>query len=322
MHEGIDTRYYQYVLVIAEEGNFLRAANRLHLSQPTLSHHIKTLEQRIDVQLFIRTHKWTRITPAGDAFVRLAKKILNTQTLALAEVRAAHTGQTLPFRLGYCSFINLETLAVARRLYTEHFPDGNLQFIASDLSRITAQLLDGELDAALITPPMDEQGLTIHRLFRERLMFCLHASHPLATKSTISWKDLATERWVCHMRKLHPALCETLLRKLKRAGFTLSHCTEVASLEEALFSVREGFGLTFVRESTLLPTDLILRSASELELHVEMALVYQKGRQWEPISRLANALALHYAPKRPVQSVPRQRLIKTGTTGQLSLLSD
>ncbi|MHB8303768.1 MAG: LysR family transcriptional regulator [Acidobacteriaceae bacterium] len=83
-----------------------------------------------------------------------------------------------------------------------------------------------------------------------------------------------------------------------------------------------GFGLTFVRESTLLPTDLVLRSSAELELHVEMAPVYQKGRQWEPISRLTNALALHYAPKRPVQSVPRQRLRKTGSTGQLSLLSD
>jgi|SRR5581483_6012697 len=116
MYPGVELRLLRYAVAISEELHFGRAAQRLHVSQPSLSKQILQLEEYLGFKLFIRTKRSVELTPAGRTFVAEAKKALHYSERAVDLARKTEQQEHETFTIGYSAFIDLHFLSAIRRM--------------------------------------------------------------------------------------------------------------------------------------------------------------------------------------------------------------
>lgn len=182
-----------YIVALAQEQHFGRAAERCHVSQPTLSIAVKKLEEELEVTLFERCKNGVQITPLGERIVAMAAGVLH-QTAAIKDVAATDKDQLR----GALALGTLPT--IGPYLLPQFIP--LLQKTASQLSlyidegsqeSLTLKLRNGELDAILVTAPLSEPDVVTQPLFDEPFVLLLPADHRLANKTAIAATDLDPE---------------------------------------------------------------------------------------------------------------------------------
>ncbi|MFJ9870253.1 transcriptional regulator CynR [Streptomyces sp. NPDC101165] len=173
----LELRHLRYLLAVAEHGNFTRAAEELHISQPTLSQQIKQLERALDVQLLDRTGRAVRLTDAGAVYIDHAQRAL--RDLAAAE-RAIHDVQDLSrghLRLGVTpTFTAYLVGPLITELHTRH-PRIDLTMTETTQDRIEAALLADDLDLGIAFTGPHPPGITATPLFTETLSLVTATQH-------------------------------------------------------------------------------------------------------------------------------------------------
>jgi DNA-binding transcriptional LysR family regulator len=175
-------------LVVAEQENFGRAAETLHVAQPVLSRQIRALEQELKVRLFDRDTRGTRLTTAGRALLEDARTLL--PAAAAAQRRARDAAGQRTFTVGFTPGV-LITAAV-RELSRRH-PDVSVEVFRSDWVHQADIIRDGQVDVGYLRLPADVRGLVVEPLFSEPRVVMLPADHQLAGKETVNVADLAAE---------------------------------------------------------------------------------------------------------------------------------
>ncbi|WP_269857270.1 transcriptional regulator CynR [Streptomyces sp. RPT161] len=194
---ALELRHLRYLLAVAEHGNFTRAAEDLHISQPTLSQQIKQLERALDVQLLDRTGRAVRLTDAGQAYAHHARRAL--RDLAAAE-RAVHDVRDLSrghLRLAVTpTFTAYLVGPLAAELHARH-PGITLTVQEMTQDRIETSLLTDDLDLGIAFTGHHLPGITATPLFIETLSLVAGANHadtspgvPLPV-STLAGRQLA-----------------------------------------------------------------------------------------------------------------------------------
>jgi LysR family hydrogen peroxide-inducible transcriptional activator len=179
-----------YIVALAQEQHFGRAAERCHVSQPTLSIAVKKLEEELGVTLFERCKMGVQITPLGERIVAMAGGVLH-QAAAIKDVAATDKDQLRgPLALGTLSTVGpyllpqfiplLQKTAAQLSLYVEEGTEESLTF----------KLRNGELDAILVTAPFSEPDVVTQALFDEPFVLLLPADHRLTGKAVIAAGDL------------------------------------------------------------------------------------------------------------------------------------
>ncbi|MEV4623259.1 LysR substrate-binding domain-containing protein [Asanoa sp. NPDC049573] len=184
--DDLDLRKVRYFVAVAEELNFIRAADRLHIAQPVLTRQIKALEKELGVDLFVRTTRGTALTPAGAGFVDDARSMLRSAAAVQRRVRQAARGGsrlTIGFMPG---ILPTETVRALR----ERFPDLAVDVVRTSWDDQVEMVLDGRVDASFVRFPIDPHGLTVVPLYTEPRVVVLSAAHPLAARETVSILDL------------------------------------------------------------------------------------------------------------------------------------
>jgi LysR family hydrogen peroxide-inducible transcriptional activator len=173
-------RQLQYLKLLAEHGNFGRAAEAAHVTQPTLSAGIQELERTLGANVVDRARSGVILTPVGEEALRRATLILN-EAEELVEA-AKNVGQPLTgrFRLGVIPTVAPFLLPRALPILRERHPKLRL-FLREDLThRLIAALKAGQLDAALIALPYDVAGLQWAHVADDELLAAVPSDHPLA----------------------------------------------------------------------------------------------------------------------------------------------
>ncbi|MEV7189930.1 transcriptional regulator CynR [Kitasatospora sp. NPDC093102] len=191
----VELRHLRYLLAVAEHGNFTRAAEDLHISQPTLSQQIKQLEKTVGVQLLDRTGRTVRPTDAGAVYTDHARRAL--RDLAAAE-RAVHDVQDLSrghLRLGVTpTFTAYLVGPLTAELHARH-PGIGLTLVETTQDRIEAALLADDLDLGIAFAGPRQPGITATALFTETLTLVTGAHHPAAGRvGPLPVRDLADEQ--------------------------------------------------------------------------------------------------------------------------------
>ena len=184
----LDLRLVRYFTVVAEHRHFGRAAEALHVAQPSLSRQIRHLEQQLGARLLDRTPQGSRLTEAGEVFLPLARALLRSADQAAARTRAA--AQPSRITIGYT--IGLIVTPAVRQLRREH-PDADVQTLHLDWNQPREALLDHRVDAVVTRLPLRTAGLHVTILYDEPRVLLVPLDHRLAGKESVSIDDIADE---------------------------------------------------------------------------------------------------------------------------------
>jgi LysR family hydrogen peroxide-inducible transcriptional activator len=179
----------RYIVALAQEQHFGRAAERCHVSQPTLSIAVKKLEEELGV-LFERGKQKILPTPLGDKIVAMAAKVLE-QAAAIKDVAEADKDQLEgPISLGTLSTIGPYLLPQFIPLLQETSSKLSLYVEEGSAAELAGKLRNGDLDAILVTAPFAETDVAVQPLFDEPFMLLMPADHRLANKLKVSATDI------------------------------------------------------------------------------------------------------------------------------------
>ncbi len=190
----MNLRQIEFVLAIAEESSFTRAARRCHTVQSALSHQVAKLEDELGAALFERTSRRVRLTPAGEAFVRQAHVALDAARRIPDEVAAA-TGQVQgQLTIGAISALgHVDIVALIAQFHTR-YPQVEVRLMQGGSEALLERLRQGRLDVAFVGLWQGEriEGVAHLRIAQEKLVALLPPGHALAARRRLSLERLAT----------------------------------------------------------------------------------------------------------------------------------
>jgi DNA-binding transcriptional LysR family regulator len=215
----VELRHLRYFIAVAEELNFSRAAERLHMAQPPLSAAIRQLERDLGVDLFVRTTREVKLTDAGRAFLQGARRTLADADRASEDAKRAAAGELGHLRLAYSWSTRFETLPALGRAFRASHPD--VELLAQEMwnARMPPAFGSGSIDLALSLCPEIAAELELAPIRNERLVALLPEAHPLAREEAIPLSALAEEEFVVFPREIAPRLHDAFMAFYRRAGF-------------------------------------------------------------------------------------------------------
>ena len=189
----VTQRQLRAFVVLADELHFGRASARLHMSQPALTLSIQQLEKALGVVLLIRSTRSVTLSPAGIDFRFRIGPALHAIDEALEATQRWADGTRGVLRLGYLIGAGLELLPKLLRSFADAYPHIRVETREYDFSDPSAGLDSGEVDIALVRPPIDSKGMRFLQISEEGWTACVPRDHPLATLDEVKLEDILGE---------------------------------------------------------------------------------------------------------------------------------
>ena len=243
---ALDLRVLEYFCAVARTSSFTRAADELGVSQPSLSEQIKKLEGLLGAQLFERLNRRIELTPLGEALLPKARALLEEAAALPLILESLREGVRGELRIGAIPTILPYFLAPRLRQFVDAFPEVNLQLREATTPDLIEQIQDGVLELAILSVPVEGQGLVMSELFREPLFLAVADDHPLATAESVDLRRLSTERLLV-LKEGH-CLREETLTVCQRARVKFAGQFEADQFASIFELIRSGFGVSIVPE--------------------------------------------------------------------------
>ena len=253
----MELRHLRYFLVVAEEQHFTRAAERLEMQQPPLSHQIRMLEKELGFDLFRRHPKGAELTAGGVAFLEEAKSILRSVELASAKAARAAQGYEGTMIIGFTSSAAAHPLIPGIiRAYRDTYPGVHLDLRERNAAELTEDIEEGKVNLGFLRSPVSQpRGIGFHQLLDEEMLLILPAGHALLEKQqkselpAVSIKALADEQFILVRRHGAPGMYSKLIEACENAGFTPRIASEVERMLTNISLVAAGGGISVVPAS-------------------------------------------------------------------------
>jgi DNA-binding transcriptional LysR family regulator len=248
----MELRHFRYFVAVADEGHITRAAERLGMQQPPLSQRIRSIEQELGVQLFLRKPRGVELTQAGRTFLDSARAILAQYDHAFDTTRRAARGEQGNLCVGVTptsSFHPLVTMVI--RTFREEFPQVSLTLEECLTAEIVERLKDEKMDIAFFRSEMSPpERLAIRPLLTEPMVVALPNGHVLVRRGgELSLKKLINETFIIFARQQGPAFYEATIAACLTAGFSPRLGQEAPRVTSALALVAAGLGICLVPAS-------------------------------------------------------------------------
>lgn len=256
----------KYIVAVARERHFGRAAEASFVAQPTLSVAIKKLEEELGIQLFERRSQEVVVTPLGQRVIEQARRVLEEAGRVKEIARQGKDPLAGPLQLGVIYTVCPYLLpALVRRLQADA-PQMPLVIQESFTVRLIDMLKNGDIDVAILAEPLPETGLMVQAVYDEQFMVALPREHAWARRKSISADDLKKETMLllgsghC-FRDQVLEVCPELAR-LSPASGGMQKTFEGSSLETIRHMVASGLGITVLPMSSVPaspPRDALIR---------------------------------------------------------------
>lgn len=280
----MDLRELHYFIILAEEGNISRAAERLYMTQPSLSHFIQQLETSLHSRLFVRTYRGIRLTPSGECFLNHAKKMMDEYQSAKSEISDMENLQSGIIRMGISSFRGAYIFPSILREFHAIYPGITVVVTEMDSGSLEEKVLNRDLDMALAALPLrhGSEFSQVDLCIRDEVCLIAAENHPILEKTYR--KPNSDKKWI-HIKEIsnytfifcekHTAL-GALARKIfkERAVFPQAYPANVSPILSTGL-VRSGTGVAFscYSWSEFCP-DLEFISIEPDPPYIDLALIY------------------------------------------------
>jgi DNA-binding transcriptional LysR family regulator len=299
-------RKLQYVLAVARELHFRRAAERLNVSQPYISRQIKEFEADIGFNIFRRDP--VCLTASGqELVVRIGEMLSRLDAdfrIAVDAARAVNQRQAKEFTIGHCACTSPQFRRQIRVVQKVRFPKLRMRFRILSVLDMFDALETGQIQVGITFAPLGRDDLRQIPLRSERLCAILPRRNPLSVESSLSLADLSKRALVtADFRRTHPTLHQWLNEQCLATGFRPAFVEEVTSTQEATDLVQEGVGIALLPEGVCRneTQDVCVIPIRDLK-PLELVLVYRSN-----CSPIAEKIAIGIA-----DSIRSDELARTG----------
>jgi DNA-binding transcriptional LysR family regulator len=236
--ERLDLRLVEYFIAVAEELHFGRAAERLHIAQPSLSQQIRRLEAQLRVSLLERNSRNVHLTPAGKALLEEGRKTLSQAQHAIQTTRAAGAPR---LTVGFYGSAASELLPDVLRAFGERVPGIEVSVRELLLGSID-DILDGSVNIAFTRLLPGQTELEVEVLAEEPRLLALASTHPLSARQSLRLADLSRESFITNPAAKHEGPPPRWLDEQRRHDLPGRVAGEATSLQEvlALVAARRG----------------------------------------------------------------------------------
>lgn len=305
----MELRHLRYFLVVAEEENFHRAAERLHVSQSPLSRQIKDLERELRVQLLQPQGRGIKLTDAGRRFAERARVLLRNADDAATEARDVAEGRQGTITIGFetgTSFLG--RLANLLMRFRARMPGITIQLAPMTSAEQWEALRTGRIAMGYGFYAPSDNSLGHLEVSRDRLGVVLATNHRLASKKKVRVTDLANERVLLQPRALYPRLHDDIISTARARGIVLDIVREVMDGEALLTLVAIGDGVSFFAESKMriihasLVHEISVWRPLDWDVHETDVILWQREEASKPVVRTLLECAKEILPPRPSRS--------------------
>ena len=308
MFPDLEVRHLHAVIVLAEERNFTRAADRLHITQSTLSKQITEIEQQHRFHLFTRSNKKNvQLTEVGRIFAEEARSALLHIDRAVQLGRAALDGSDSILTVGHSPDTDQAWVSAILAIRLPLYPKLRIQLISEFSRELVRSVIAGELNLALVTAPPDNSQITAAAFAETHLYAALPQTHAAAQKELIALQDLARDEWILFARRVHPVIHDAILDAARRDGITPKHVHDIITTQQAVHLVCEHVGVAILTKPTALgfgAEGVVLRPLSETSLCFQTCLIMRTDDD----SQLANEFARSFLRRCAPQYLPPMQL--------------
>ena len=247
----MELRHLRYLVVVAEEQNVTRAAERLHVSQPPLSRQIRDLEAELGVALFRRTAKSLALTEAGKIFLIEARGVLLQVDKAVLTVRTVAANLRGHLRIGYAPSLTVKILPKGLRSFEGMSPGVRVALHDLSTEECVQKLNARKLDVALIVRPSASsmRGLVFEQLTTYPICAAVAVTHPLARRRSVTLAQLAQEKLLGYAQEDYPEYFDWLLRLFPAGRFDACNVEQYDSATGLIAAVEAGRGVALVSTS-------------------------------------------------------------------------
>lgn len=248
----MNTKQLKYVLVLANEGSFSKAADVLNISQPSLSQYIKKLEKEVGLPLFDRTNGEVRLTDAGRIYIDAGKKILDLEhqmDMQFSDISAHRAGSLI---IGAAPYRAAGMMPIIAKRFQEIHPGMHIVIREGTTAELVEGMEHGEYDLCLTMLPIDERLFNYEKVVEEELVLAVPAEFPSfevvktagRKYEAINAKQIDGQRFVIltetqFMQKQFKDLCMDY-------GLSIQKAAVVKSLGAQIAMVRAGVGMALV----------------------------------------------------------------------------
>lgn len=275
-------------VTVADEANFSRAAELLHVAQPAVSQQIKRLERQAGSQLFTRSTRRVELTAAGAALLPRARAILADVAAAEAELRLLKQGRTGRVSVGFVGTATYDLLPRLSRAVRADLPLVALELFGERLSPALEQdLRDLRLDIAFMRAPSSEPGLRTRVVRSERLVAALPADYPAGLRLA----DLRDEVFVTHPSGHRSVMFDAVMQACRDVGFTPAEVVEVRETATLVAFVAAGLGVALVPEPvrSLALEGVVYRELADLQQRTELVLATRTDEESPTVRQVVAA---------------------------------
>ncbi|MGE7941130.1 LysR family transcriptional regulator [Lysinibacillus xylanilyticus] len=236
-------------ITLAEVKNFTKASEILHISQPSVSLHIKNLEQDFQTTLFIRSPKSVQITPTGEILYKRAKQMMAIAAAAREDILAFHHEIQGTLVIGSSFTIGEYILPPIIASLHQQFPQLELQVIIGNTEEIIQYTKLLQVDIGLIEGQSNDNEVIIKPFMQDELFIVSASNHPLVKKSTITVADLQQQNWVA--REEGSGTRYYLDHLFRTNGLQVRSLLTISSNQGVKESVIQGLGLSLLSASVI-----------------------------------------------------------------------
>lgn len=241
LERAVTLRQLRTFKTVADLASFSLAAGRLKLSQPSVSYQVKELEEALGLPLLDRLGKHVQLTEAGTllyGYARRMLEVLDDATVALEEMRGIKRGT---LRVGASTTVGIYLLPAALGAFKKLHPGLVISLEIGTRARVQEQVLNNELDLAVVGPALKDPDLAILPFLADELVVVAPAGHPLAGRRNVSLKDVADQPFV--MREAASGSRWSLEKEARKSGVKLTVAMELGSNGAIKHAVESGLGL-------------------------------------------------------------------------------
>lgn len=275
----MDIKQLHYFIAVSEQMNFSKAAERLHISQPSLSNAIKKLEQEIGSPLLERNTRNLQLTEAGELLFERAKVIVKNMEVLKIEMDEVIVHGTRDITIGVMESIK-HWLPKVIANYKKDYPHMKIHLVdILGSKRVKKSLKSYKTHLIITNQLMDDPELEVQTLYEERLVAVLPLHHTLAQKDILTISDICEEPFIISTEGFQTR--RDILTSFEQAGKNINIQFEIERFETAVSLVREHLGVTILPENYLQgPTakTIVKKEIEGLNLSRNVYLVYLKNR--------------------------------------------